>query len=122
MDLVTRNVLHGENMMKKIIPILIVVLALCGCSKNERQCSFSGRVGYVYFQNENNETEVITRFKNGISGTSSRANEDVWVDVYPNWISIVLKNRNDYTIIVPRERVLRLVVETKEGNDLNIPK
>ena len=107
--------------MKNIILVLTIALMAAGCSRENNTCSFSGRVGYVSYQDENNAPQVITRFENGIPGTSSRVNEDVWVDLYPNWIRIVLKNRDDYTLIVPRERVLRVVVETREGNNLNIP-
>ncbi|MEM1295410.1 MAG: hypothetical protein AAGH89_08590 [Verrucomicrobiota bacterium] len=105
--------------MKKILLPLLTALALCSCSKEKSL--FSGRVAYVFYENESGGTKVITRFSQGVQGTSTTLNEDVWVDVYDEWIRIVLKNRNDYTTIIPRERVLRVVVETKEGNELNIP-
>jgi hypothetical protein len=104
--------------MKKNLIALIATLMLCSCSEKP---IFSGRVGYVYFENESGGTEVITRFDHGIPGTSTMVKEDVWVDVFDEWIQIVLKNRNDYVTIIPREKVIRVVVETKEGNELNIP-
>ncbi|MEM9480441.1 MAG: hypothetical protein AAGA58_12380 [Verrucomicrobiota bacterium] len=105
--------------MKITLLPLLAAFALCSCSKEKSL--FSGRVAYVYYENESGVTQVITRFDKGIKGASTRLNEDVWVDVYDEWIRIVLKNRNDSATIIPRERVLRVVVETKEGNELNIP-
>ena len=104
--------------MKSLIIPTLTALILCSCSETPL---FSGRVAYVSFESESGGTKVMTRYEQGIPGTSTRVKEDVWVDIYNEWVRIVLKNRNDSTTIIPRERVIQINVETKEFNELNIP-
>jgi hypothetical protein len=100
---------------------LTILLLFAGCSKNEKPL-FSGRVTYVYYTEYNGSVSGFTRFDKGLPGTSTSINEDVWVDVYSDWIAIRLKNRNDSEIIIPKERVQKIIVGTKKENELNIPK
>ncbi|MGJ8678461.1 MAG: hypothetical protein ACSHX0_13165 [Akkermansiaceae bacterium] len=110
--------------MKPLLLLLSVMLCLSSCSEHDSksQPDFSGRVAYIYYKSESGGTKVVTRFDTGIPGTSTSLREDVWVDVYEDWVHVILKNRNDHLTIIPRERVIKIVVETKEGNELNIPK
>jgi hypothetical protein len=107
--------------MKYILPILLIAAVMTGCFSEKEESIFSGRVEYFYYTNKSGGTTGFTRSEKGFPGTSTMVNEDVWVEVYPTWVKVELKNRSGYTYIIPRDRVVDIVVGTKEGNELNIP-
>lgn len=108
-------------------PYLLLLFAasfltgLTGCLPEKEESISTGRVESFYYTNKSGGTEGFTRFEKGLPWTSTMVNEDVWVEVYPSWVKVKLKNRNGYTYIIPRDRVIDIVVGTKEGNELNIP-
>ena len=108
--------------MKHLLTLFIATLLLTGCFSEKEEGIFSGRVEYFYYTNKSGGAEGFTRFDQGLPGTSTMVKEDVWVEVYSNWVRVELKNRSGYTYIIPRERVIDIVVGTKEGNELNIPR
>ena len=104
--------------MKNIILAFIATALLSGCTRP----LFSGRVEYFYSLDEHDAVSGFTRFDNGLPGTSTSVKEDVFVEVHKEWVIVKLLNRKDTTYVVPRERVRSIIVGTKEGNELNIPK
>ena len=94
----------------------------CGCAGHEEKPLFSGRVEYFYALDEKNALSGFTRFEEGLPGTSTMVKEDVFVEVHKEWVIVKLLNRKGYSYIVPRDRVRTLIVGTKEGNELHIPK
>jgi hypothetical protein len=88
----------------------------------KEEAIFSGRVEHFYYTDVTGAVDGVTRFEEGLPGTSTMVEEDVWVDVYPAWVKVKLKNRNDYSYVIPTHRVVEIAVGTKEGNDLNIPR
>lgn len=99
-----------------------MISALTGCSPEKDKPLFSGRVEFFYYLDEKDSVSGFTRFEQGLPGTSTRAKEDVWLEIYPNWVVARLKNRKDESYIVPRERVRHIIVGAKETNELNTPK
>ena len=107
---------------------LALILTVSGCDtdpENEQEMSnkpiFSGRVEYVYYSDDHGAKRGYTRFEKGLPGTSTTVQEDVWVDVYPNWVVIKLLNRSNYTEIIPQQKMVSIIVGTEEGNALNVP-
>lgn len=100
---------------------LIATLILAGCHKAPEPL-FSGRVESVFYEDFDNSLSGISRLDKAYPGTSTAIHEDPWVDVYQDWIVIRLKNRKDYTYVIPKDRVRTIIVGTEEGNLLNIPK
>ncbi|TDU68065.1 hypothetical protein EI77_03182 [Prosthecobacter fusiformis] len=101
-----------------LLPLLFLPMS-CGKSPDRL---FSGRVESIYYLDHKDSVHGYTRFDKGLPGASTSIKEDPWVEVYPAWVVLSLKNRNDYTIIIPKERLRSITVGTKEGNDLNVPK
>ena len=108
--------------MKTILLVSIAVMLLSGCAKHDTDPVFSGRVEYFYYSDQNDAIFGFTRFDKGLPGTSTMVKEDVFVEVQKDWVVVKLLNRKDASYIVPRERVRSIIVGTKEGNELNIPK
>jgi len=109
--------------MKTIALISLVAASLLvGCSSHEEKPSFSDRVAYFYYLDEKDSVSGFTRFDKGLPGTSTRVNEDVWLDVYADYVFVTIKNRADESYIIPRERIKLIAVGNPEGNELNIPK
>ena len=108
--------------MKNIILALIATALLSGCTRHDSAPLFSGRVEYFYSLDEHDGVSGFTRFDKGLPGTSTSVKEDVFVEVHKEWVIVKLLNRKDTTYVVPRERVRSIIVGTKEGNELNIPK
>jgi hypothetical protein len=116
--------------MRHTLLVIIIAMILSGCTKEipstteqpTNKTIFSGRVEHVYYLDQNGATSGYTRFDKGLTGTNTGIKEDVWVDVFPNWVVIKLMNREGYEQIIPQHRILSIAVGTKEGNELNIPK
>jgi len=108
--------------MKNIILVLIATALLSGCTRHDTEPLFSGRVEYFYFLDQHDTVSGFTRFDKGLPGTSTTVKEDVFVEVHKEWVVVKQLNRKDPSYIVPRERVRAIIVGTKEGNELNIPK
>ena len=109
--------------MRVIILALATVVLFAGCSKREGQEPiFSGRVEFFYFQDSNDSVSGVTRFDKGLPGTKTSVKEDVFLEVYKDWVVMKLLNRKGSTQIVPRERVREIIVGTQESNELNIPR
>jgi hypothetical protein len=109
--------------MKAVASSLAIAAALIlgGCNKAPEPI-FSGRVESIFYEDFDNSLSGISRLDKAYPGTSTAIHEDPWVDVYENWIIIRLKNRKDYTYVVPKDRVRTIIFGTEEGNLLNIPK
>jgi hypothetical protein len=116
--------------MKQTVLVIIIAMILSGCTKEipstteqtTNKTIFSGRVEHVYYVDETGATSGYTRFDKGLPGTSTTIKEDVWVDIFPNWVVIKLMNRKGYEQIIPQHKIVSIAVGTKEGNELNIPK
>lgn len=108
--------------MKTFFLGVIAAALLSSCNQRDAKPFFSGRVEAFYFLDEHDAVSGFTRFDKGSAGTSTQANEDVFVEVHKEWVLVKLLNRKDSSYIVPRERVKAIIVGTKEGNELNIPK
>lgn len=108
--------------MKPLLVLSISLMLLTGCGEQDTTPLFSGRVEYFYYLDHNDAVSGFTRFEKGLPGTSTCVNEDVHVEVRNDWVTVTLLNRKNASYIVPRERVRSIVVGTKEGNELNIPK
>jgi hypothetical protein len=108
--------------MKNIILILIVTALLSGCTRHDAEPLFAGRVEYFYFLDAHDAVSGFTRFDKGLPGTSTSVKEDVFIEVHKEWVIVKLQNRKDASYIVPRDRVRSIIVGTKEGNEVNIPK
>jgi hypothetical protein len=107
----------------RLVIFLISIFALVGCAPQKEVPLFSGRVEYFYFVDELDVVSGVTPFEKGFPGTATRVKEDVWVDVYSSWVVVSLKNRrDDDRFIVPRDRVRRVIVGSKELIALNPPK
>ena len=104
-----------------LIPLIAACL-LVGCSSDKEQPSFSDRVAYFYYLDEKDSVSGFTRFDKGFPGTSTRVNEDVWLDVYADYVFVTIKNRADESYIIPRERIKLIAVGNPKVNELNIPK
>jgi hypothetical protein len=114
--------MFGTNNMKNYIVALIAVILCSGCCRRDTKPLFSGRVEYFYYLDEHDAVSGFTRFDKGIPGTATSIKEDVFVEVHKDWVLVKLLNRKDASYVVPRERVRAIIVGTKEGNELNIPK
>ncbi|TLD72541.1 hypothetical protein FEM03_00235 [Phragmitibacter flavus] len=108
--------------MKQLLIFSISLVLLTGCGEQNAKLLFSGRVEYFYYLNQNDLVSGFTRFEKGLPGTSTMAKEDVYVEVRNDWVIVKLLNRKNASYIVPRDRVRSIIVGTKEGNELNIPK
>jgi hypothetical protein len=109
--------------MRVIILTFATVVLFTGCSKREEvEPIFSGRVEFFYFLDSNDVVSGVTRFDQGLPGTKTSVKEDVFLEVYKDWVVMKLLNRKGSTQIVPRERVREIIVGTKESNELNIPR
>ena len=101
--------------MRQTVLVIITAMMLSGCTKEipssteqpTNNTIFSGKVEHVSYVDEQGYTSGYT---------------DVWVDVYPNWVVIKLTNPKEYRKIVPQHKIVSIAVNTKEGNELNIPK
>ena len=113
---------HYQQVMRAILLALSAVSLFTGCSKHEEpRPIFAGRVEYFYFLDSNDVVAGVTRFDQGRPGTKTSLKEDVFLEVYKDWVVMKLLNRKSSTQIIPRERVREIIVGTKEGNELNIP-
>jgi hypothetical protein len=108
--------------MRVILLALSAVSLFTGCLKHEEpEPIFAGRVEYFYFLDSNDVVVGVTRFDQGRPGTKTSLKEDVFLEVYKDWVVMKLLNRKSSTQIIPRERVREIIVGTKEGNELNMP-
>ena len=107
--------------MFRVILFSAFCLSLLGCAPANESALFSGRVASFYYLDEKDSIQGITRSDQGRSGTSTRVNEDIYVEVYSGYVIVKLLNRNESAYIIPRERVRTIVVGTQEANELNIP-
>ena len=66
-------------------------------------------------------TELVTpeSFLEVVQPTSS-IEEEIWVEIFTDLVVVKLKNRNDFTYIIPKERVIKIVVGTQELNEAKI--
>jgi hypothetical protein len=108
--------------MKTLILVLMTTALLSGCARHDTEPLFSGRVECFYSLDEHDCVAGFTRFDKGLPNTITRVKEDVFVEVHKEWVIVKLLNRKDTAYVVPRERVRAIIVGTKEGNELNIPK
>ena len=76
---------------------------------------------YFYYLDEKDSIQGFTRFDQGLSDTSTRVKEDIYVEVYSDYVIAKLLNRNGSAYVIPRERVRKIVVGAQETNELNIP-
>lgn len=98
--------------MRTHLLALALVLA-CSTAARAAEPIFSGPVHAVVYRDVvDNTPRAFTRGDKGISGTSSRVNEDVWVTIHPEWVMVTLKNRDVMHIFRP-ESILRIDVSTK---------
>lgn len=78
--------------MKHFGLLAIAVMFLTCCERQDALPIFSGRVEFIYYLDELDKTAGITRFDKGLAGTSTLVKEDVFVDVYKEWVVIDRKS------------------------------
>jgi hypothetical protein len=112
---------HSVGRQWLVALLAAAALGFGGCQDSSGTV-YSGRVESIYYTEYDNSLQGYTRFDKGLPGASTRVKVDVWVDVRADWVTIHLKGRSEYTVLVPKERVRVITVGSKETNELNIPK
>ena len=82
---------------------------------------YSGAVESVYYKNHSGAIEGFTRDDKGLPGAAMQVHEDVWVEVYPEWVFIDLKRRS-YQLAIPSRNVTEITIGNPESNKLSPPK
>lgn len=109
--------------MKTPLLVFALLMLFAGCVKFDTSAEgdpvFSGRVSHFYYLDQNDKVSGFTRHDQALPGTSAMTKEDVYIEVYEQWVVVKLLNRKESSYIVPRERVRSIVVGTKAENELN---